>query len=243
MTKRVEEQLNYFKYEGDPVRLTTGTFLTVILSVLIIVMATFTELQFQHFIIPLDLIPKWSNYFTDNGVNTAGFMKFVKYIPQVPAIFFILGLLDRKYTIITLILYILLGFLGYPIFAMGGGWRYIFQYGVGYILSYIPAVFFSGMILNRDYHIKNVFKAVLTGVIIINIIGALVLLIIAFLRHENWLMIKNLLYSMSAFKFFYDILFSIIAVYCAFLAKTILWPVLTKVDDDKAKKGKKNIII
>ena len=227
MTKRVEEQLNYFIYEGEPVKFTIGTILTVALSILIIIMATFTELKFKHFIIPLDLFPKWSFYFTDNGINTAGFMKFVKYIPQVPAIFFILGLLDRKYTIITVILYILLGFIGYPIFAMGGGWRYIFQYGVGYILSYIPAVFFSGMILDRDYHIKNVLKSVLAGVIIINIIGALVLLIIAFLKHENWFMIKNLLYSMSGFKFLYDVVFSIIAVYCAFITKKILWIILS----------------
>ena len=227
MPKRIEEQLNYFKYEGEPVRFTIGTILMVILSILLIIMATFTELNFKHFIIPFDLLPKWGYYFTDNGINTEGFLKAVKYIPQVPAIFFILGLLDRKYTIITLVLYILLGFVGYPIFAMGGGWRYIFQYGVGYILSYIPAVFFSGMILDRDYNIKNVAKSVLAGVVIINIIGALVLLIIAFLRHENWFMIKNLLYSMSGFKFLYDIIFSIVAVYLAFLTKKVLWIVLS----------------
>lgn len=225
--KRIEEELNNLKYEGEPVKLTVGTILTVALSILIIIMATFTELNFRHFIIPFDLLTNWGYYFTDHGINSAGFLKAVKYIPQVPAIFFILGLLDRKFTIITLVLYIFLGFLGYPIFAMGGGWKYIFQYGVGYILSYIPAVFFSGMILDRDYEIKNVCKSVLAGVLIINIIGALVLLIIAFLRHENWFMIKNLLYSMSGFKFLYDIIFSIIAVYLAFITKKVLWIVLS----------------
>ena len=227
MTKRIEEQLNNFKYEGEPVKFTIGTILMIILSILLIIMATFTELNFKHFIIPFDLLPKWSFYFTDSGINTDGFLKSVKYIPQVPAIFFILGLLDRKCTIITLVLYIFLGFIGYPIFAMGGGWKYIFQYGVGYILSYIPAVFFSGMILDRDYEIKNVCKSVLAGVLIINIIGALVLLIIAFLRHENWFMIKNLLYSMSGFKFLYDIIFSIIAVYLAFITKRFVWIILS----------------
>jgi biotin transporter BioY len=134
-----------------------------------------------------------------------------------------LGLLDREFTLITVAIYILLGFIGYPIFAMGGGWHYIFQYGVGYIISYIPAVFFSGLILNRKYNIKNVFKAVLAGVIIINIIGALVLLIIACLKHESWFMIKNMLYSLSGFKFIYDIVFSIIAVYLALITKKLLW--------------------
>ena len=227
MTKRIQEQLNNFKYEGAPIKLTFGTMIVILLCILLIIMATFTELHFKHIYLPLDLIPKWGFYFTDNGINWSGFVKTVKYIPQVPAIFFILALLDRKFTLITIILYILLGFAGYPIFAMGGGWKYIFQYGVGYILSYLPAVFFSGTILNRNYEIKNVIRSVIAGVIIINIIGALVLLIIAGLRHESWLMIKNLLYSMSAFKFIYDIVFSIIAVYIAFFVKKFLWIVLS----------------
>ena len=229
MTKRIQEQLDYFKYDGGPVRFGVGTILVMILSVLLITMATFTEFEFKHFIIPMDLFPKWSYYFTDAGVNGDGFVKYVKYIPQVPAIFFILGLLDRKYTMITVCLYIVLGFSGYPIFAMGGGWRYIFQYGVGYIFSYIPAIFFAGMVMDRNYTVKNVVKSVLAGVLIINIIGGLILLIIAFLKHENWLMIKNLLYSMGGFKFFYDVVFSIIAVYLGMLVKRFLWPVLTRV--------------
>ena len=225
--KRLDE-LNHFKYNGQPVRFQLGTLLFMFFSVILIVMATFTELQFSHFIIPLDLFPKWSFYFTDNGVNWDCFFKSVKYIPQVPVIFFILGILDRKYTLFTILLYIVLGFAGYPIFAMGGGWKYIFQYGVGYILSYIPAVFFSGTILNRNYKFPNVFKAVLAGVIIINLIGALVLLLSACLRHENWFMIKNLLYSMTFFKFFYDVVFSIIALYFSLLVKRILWIVLSR---------------
>jgi biotin transporter BioY len=227
MTKRVEEQLNYFKYEGEPVRFRLGTLITIAASVLLIIVATFTELKFKHFIIPWDILTNWSNYFTDNGVNSHAFVKYVKYIPQVPVIFFILGLLDKKYSIITVLLYIILGFIGYPIFAMGGGWRYIFQYGVGYILSYVPALFFAGSILQRKYNFANVLKAVLTGVIIINVIGALVLLIIACLKHENGFMIKNLLYSMSGFKFFYDVLFSIIAIYVALIAKKFLWIILS----------------
>lgn len=227
MTKRIEEELSYFKYNGEPVRFRPGTLLVIILSLLLIIIATFTELNFKHCFIPLDLFPKWNFYFPESGINWAGFVKSVKYIPQVPVIFFILALLDRKFTLITILLYILLGFLGYPIFAMGGGWKYIFQYGVGYILSYIPAVFFSGQILNRNYKFYNIFRAVFAGVIIINLIGALVLLIIACLRHESWFMIKNLLYSMSGFKFIYDIVFSIIAVYLALLAKRILWIVIS----------------
>ena len=227
MTKRVEEQLNYFKYNGEPVRFRLGTLVTIGFSILLIIMATFTELHFKHFYIPLDIFSNWGNYFTDNGTNIAGFIKTVKYIPQVPVIFFILGKKEKKYSIITILLYMILGFAGYPIFAMGGGWKYIFQYGIGYIIAYIPALFFAGSILNRKYSFMNVFKAVLAGVIIINIIGALILLIIACLKHENGLMIRNLLYSMSGFKFFYDIFFSIIAIYLSVLAKRVFWIILS----------------
>ena len=227
MTKRIKDQLKYVQYNGEPVKFGLSTIILICLCVLLIVMATFTELHFKHWFIPLDLIPNWGNYFTDNGVNWDAFVKTVKYIPQVPVIFFILALLDRKFTLITIFLYIILGFAGYPIFAMGGGWKYIFQYGVGYILSYTPAVFFAGAILNRKYHIKNVIRSVIAGVVIFNIIGALILLIIACLKHDSWFMIKNLLYSMSVFKFIYDIVFSIIAVYLALFAKRFLWIVLS----------------
>ena len=227
MSKRIKEQLNDFKYNGEPVKFRLGTLILILLCVILIIMATFTELHFKHWYIPLDLIPNWSHYFTDSGTNWDLFVKTVKYIPQVPVIFFILALLDRKFTLITIFLYIILGFSGYPIFAMGGGWKYIFQYGVGYILSYIPAVFFAGAILNRKYNLKNVIRSVIAGVIVINIIGALVLLLIACVKHENWFMIKNLLYSMSAFKFIYDIIFSIIAVYLALFVKKLLWIIIS----------------
>lgn len=225
MSNKLEKEWNLFKYNGEPVRFRLGTIVLMVLCVLLIIIATFTELKFKHFYIPLDLFSKWNIYFND-GFNIDCFIKSVKYIPQVPIIFFILGLLDRKFTLITIILYIILGFSGYPIFAMGGGWRYIFQYGVGYILSYIPAVYFSGTILDRNYTLKNIFRSVVAGVIIINIIGALVLLLSACLRHDNWFMVKNLLYSMSVFKFFYDIVFSIIAVYLALFMKKLLWIVM-----------------
>ena len=227
MTKRVEEQLKYFKYDGEPVKFRLGTLILMALSILLIIMATFTELQFKHYYIPLDIFSNCESYFTPDGTNWSGFVKYVKYIPQVPVIFFILGLLDRKYSIITILLYMVLGFAGYPIFAMGGGLKYFLQYGVGYILAYLPAMFFAGTILNRKYNFSNILKAVLAGVIIINLIGALVLLIIACLKHENGLMIRNLLYSMSWFKFLYDVGFSILAIYLAVLTKRVFWIIMS----------------
>lgn len=227
MTRRIEKELNYFKYDGSPLKFRLGTLLVMISCIMLLIISTFTELHFKHIIIPFDIFSNWSTYFTDMGIYTEGFIKTVKYIPQIPVIFFILALLDRKFSMITILCYITLGFLGYPIFALGGGWRYITQYGVGYILSYIPALFFSGSILNRRYNFLTVLKAVFAGIIIINIIGALVLLIIACFKHENGFMIKNLLYSMSGFKFMYDLGFSILAIYLGLIVKKLLWIIMS----------------
>lgn len=226
MTKRFEEQLKPFRYNGQPVKFRLGTLMIIGFSVILIIMATFTELHFKHLYIPLDIFSNWGYYFSYDGVDSSEFIKSVRYIPQVPVIFFILGLLDKKYAIITVLLYITLGVAGYPIFAMGGGWRYIFQYGSGYILAYFPALYFAGSILNRRYNFANVLKSVIAGIIIINIIGILVLLIIACLRHENWSVIKNLLYSFSGFKFIYDIIFGVLAVYLSLGVKRIFWIIM-----------------
>ncbi len=227
MTKRVEKQLGYFKYSGEPVRFRLGTLLVIILAVQLLVVSAFTEINFKHLIFPLDIFSNWSFYFPDGDVNANGFVRHIQYIPQVPMLFFLLGLLDKKYSLITVGLYIIAGFIGYPIFSMGGGWKYIFQYGVGYILAYIPTIWVSGTILDRNFSFKNVVKSVLLGLVIINLIGGVVLLFIATLRHESWAIIKNLLYSLTGFKFVYDLIFSLIAVYLGLFVKRFLWIILS----------------
>lgn len=227
MTKRVEKQLGYFKYSGEPVRFRLGTLLVIILAVQLLVVSAFTEINFKHLIFPLDIFSNWSFYFPDGDVNASGFVRHIQYIPQVPMLFFLLGLLDKKYSLITVALYIIAGFIGYPIFSMGGGWKYIFQYGVGYILAYIPTIWVSGTILDRNFDFKNIVKSVLFGLVIINLIGGVVLLFIATLRHESWIIIKNLLYSLTGFKFVYDLIFSVIAVYLGLFVKRFLWIILS----------------
>jgi hypothetical protein len=67
----------------------------------------------------------------------------------------------------------------------------------------------------------------LFGLVVINVMGSLILLFIASLRHESWNVIKSLLYSMTGFKFIYDFVFSVIAIYLSQLAKRILWIILS----------------
>lgn len=227
MTKRIESQLNKFINNGEAAKFTLGTLVLMACCILLIIISTFTQLSFTHPIIPMDIFTNWGNYFTDSGVNWHGFLKHYKYIPQIPVIFFILSLLDRKYAILTITAYIVLGLVGYPIFALGGGWRYIFEYGFYYIIGYIPALFFAGSIIKGNYTFWNILKSVFVGVLVVHLIGCLGMVFIATLKHESTTAIFGWILTMSGMKMFYDMFFSAIAVYVGQFIKRILWIVMS----------------
>lgn len=226
MTKRIEAQLNKFINKGETARFTLGTLVLMTCCVLLIIITTFTQLSFTHPIIPIDIFTNWDKYFIADGVNWHGFLKHYKYIPQIPAIFFILSLLDRKYAMLTVTGYIILGLIGYPIFALGGGWRYIFEYGFYYIIGYIPALFFAGSIIKGNYSFVNILKSVFVGVLVVHIIGSLGMIFIATLKHESSTAILGWILTMSGMKMVYDMFFSVIAVWIGQIVKRLLWIVM-----------------
>lgn len=227
MTKRIEAQLNKFVNKGETAKFTLGTLVLMGFCILLIIISTFTQFSFTHPIVPADIFISWDKYFTPDGVNWQGFLKHYKYIPQIPVIFFILSLLDRKFSILTVFLYIVLGLVGYPIFALGGGWRYIFQYGFYYILGYIPALFFAGSIIKGNYSFINILKSVFVGVLVVHIIGSLGMIFIATLKHESSTSILGWILTMSGTKMLYDMFFSVIAVWVGQVTKRILWIVMS----------------
>ena len=52
MSKRVAKQLNSFKYKGEPIKITLGTLILICVCVLLLIMATFTQLTIMHPYIP-----------------------------------------------------------------------------------------------------------------------------------------------------------------------------------------------
>ena len=54
MTKRISKQLNSFKYNGEPIKITIGTLLLTAFCVLLLIMATFTQITFSHFLPPVN---------------------------------------------------------------------------------------------------------------------------------------------------------------------------------------------
>ena len=224
MTKRVERQLNSFKYNGEPIKITFGTIVITCFCILLIVMATFTQLTLTHFYLPSDTFTFISQNKTTEEMMSH-FSTTYKYIPQIPIIFFIVALLGRKFGILSVVIYIILG-LFFPIFALGGGISYLFEYGFGYILAFLPAIFFAGTLLKGKTDFLRIFLISVIGVIIIHLLGILYLLFIATLRHAPADFITSWITSQSGIQIFYDIFFSIVAVLCGRLARNLLWIVM-----------------
>ncbi len=117
----------------DSIRFSLGTLVLMLFCTFLLVVSTFISLDVFYPVIPTaqDGV---------NGLKLESFFKTFALIPQVPAVIFIGALLGRKFAITSIIFYILLGLFLLPVFALGGGITYFAQYGFGYILAYIPAV-------------------------------------------------------------------------------------------------------
>ena len=224
MTKRISKQLNSFKYKGEPIKITLGTLLLTCFCVILLIMATFTQFSFNHFYIPFDTISFLSKEPTDLEI-AQHFTKAYRYIPQIPAIFFIVALLGRKFGILAISLYIVLGMF-FPIFALGGGVRYLFEYGFGYILAFIPAIFFSGTLLKIKSDFFRIVLLSVLGVLAIHILGVLYMFFIATLRHTSMDLIIDLISSQSGVQIFYDMFFSIVAIYIGRLLRKMFWIIM-----------------
>ena len=224
MSKRVAKQINSFKYKGEPIRITLGTLVLTALCILLIIVATFTQITLKHPYFPLDTFSFLAQDVSDYEIMHH-FIKSYKYIPQIPTIFFIVALLGRKFGILSIIGYIILG-LFFPIFALGGGISYLFEYGFGYILAFIPAIFYAGTLLKSKPDLLRVCLIAVIGVLIIHILGILYMFFIATLRHAPMDMIMSWIATQSGVQIFYDIFFAILAIYLGKQVRKLLWIVL-----------------
>lgn len=222
MTKRLQPQLKKFKYENQPLRFNLGVLVLTGLCSFLIVIATFTQFSFHHFIIPLDAFSYIGADFKNPAV-AAHFVKYCRYIPQIPVIMFIIAFLGRKFGIASILLYIIVGLFFAPVFALGGGIKYVLQYSFGYILAYIPAAFFAGSILRNGLSYLNMAQASLVGVLTIHLIGIFYMLFISVLHRDNFSLILGWIYAQSFSKIMYDLLFGFLAMILAKFTKKLLW--------------------
>lgn len=196
------------KKEKKKIRIPLLNILLVLFCSFLLMVSTFVQFNITHYIIPFDI-------FSNNNLTKTDFLYTFSIIPQIPAVMFVVGLMGRRLGITSIVLYILIGLFCLPIFALGGGMRYVLEPGFGYIAAYIPAVFFAGSILKSGFSIRNMLKAVLIGVVTIHFIGIIYMLFIAALRHEGWEFIKGWVISQSLLKLAYDYILSLMALLVA----------------------------
>ncbi len=224
MAKRIEKQLKSFRYNGEPIKVTLGTLVLTCLCILLLIVATFTQVTLNHPFIPTDVIPFLNQNPNDSQV-IHHFTKTYRYIPQIPAVFFIVALLGRKFGIIAILGYITLGMF-FPIFALGGGITYLFEYGFGYILAYIPAIFLTGTLLKIKTDFLRIVLMGLVGVLSIHLIGVLYMLFISTLRHAPMELVWGWISSQSGVQIFYDVFFTVLGIYLGRWTRRLLWIVM-----------------
>ncbi len=97
------------------------------------------------------------------------------YVPLTLQTFFVLlsgHLLGPLYGAASQIAYLLLGLIGLPVFAEGGGLAYVFKPTFGYLVGYPLASFVAGMIVHRGALRPQVLPAVsLTRLIMANLLA------------------------------------------------------------------------
>ena len=86
MSKRIADQINSFKYKGEPIRITLGTLVMTALCVILLIVATFTQITVQHPYIPSDFLYFLGQEHTEAEI-IRHFVKSYDYIPQIPMIF------------------------------------------------------------------------------------------------------------------------------------------------------------
>ena len=209
--------INVPKRKYDDFRLTFGGgVLLVVLCAFLMIISTFYELNLTHFILP-------SDFFNGSAVFPKDYVYTYKIIPQIPAVMFTAAFLGRKYGMSSVILYLIGGLFIIPVFALGGGPKYILEYGFGYLLVYIPAVFFAGSIIKSGFSLRNIAQASIVGVFTIHIIGIFYMLFLAAIQHEGWIFIKSWILYQSGIKILYDFALSFVAMFIARYLKIILW--------------------
>jgi len=224
MSKRIADQINSFKYKGEPIRITLGTLVMTGLCVILLIIATFTQVTLKHPYLPMDFLTYMAQDVSDTDF-IRHFIKSYDYIPQIPVIFFIVALMGRKFGILAIIGYIILGMF-FPVFALGGGISYLFEYGFGYILAYLPAVFFAGTLLKGKTDYLKIPVIALLGVATIHLLGILYMLFISTLRHAPWELVTSWIISQSGVQVLYDLFFTILAIILGKQARKLFWIVM-----------------
>lgn len=80
-------------------------------------------------------------------------------------------LLGAKLGALSQLLYVVLGLVGVPIFAAGGGFGYIFNPTFGFLLGLIPTAWVIGKIAEKDRSVPRLLLACFAGLAVLYLVG------------------------------------------------------------------------
>ena len=88
-------------------------------------------------------------------------------------------LLGAGYGALSQLVYVLIGLVGVPIFALGGGFSYVLQPTFGFLLGLIPAAWVIGVLAKRPLKFWRTALAMLAGLAVLYAIGVPYMALIA----------------------------------------------------------------
>lgn len=186
-----------------------------------IIIATFSQVTFNVLSIPVDAIIHPISTFA--GHNLGDFIQSFQYIPQIAAVLFTGALLGPRLGLLAIGIYIFLGIIGLPVFAMGGGVKYVAQVGFGYILGYLIGAFIVGHLLLEKSGFLSTLKAGAISVTAIHLTGIVYLTSLLLINNEPFSLIVSWIWLLSGMQIFFDILISTAAIALAKPVRGFLW--------------------
>lgn len=193
------------KHKRRKIKIPMLNVVIILFCTLLLIASTFVNIEIRHYILPFGL-------FSSKDLTPDDFIYTFCLIPQIPTLMFICSMLGKRMALTSTIIYILIGLFVFPVFALGGGVRYIAQYGFGYILAYIPAILITGKFLENKYSFGNMAKAAISGVLTIHIIGIFYMIFIVLIKHSGLAFISGWINAQSGLKIVYDLIASFVLI-------------------------------
>ncbi len=225
MKKRIESQVKEIRTSNEKSKFSLGILALVSFCSFLIVIATFSKLSLFYYSISFDALFDRLAGVTYRSAPVVN-VNHYEYIPQIPVVVYVAALLGPIYASISVLIYIVLGLSFFPIFALGGGPKYILQYNFGYILAYLPAVILVAKSLKKKFSYRDSFKACFLAVLSVHVIGIMYSIIMGLIRREPYEFILDWIIAQSFSKMIYDFLFSFFAIIAAKVTKRLLWLIM-----------------
>ncbi|PIQ25525.1 hypothetical protein COW36_20995 [bacterium (Candidatus Blackallbacteria) CG17_big_fil_post_rev_8_21_14_2_50_48_46] len=120
-------------------------FLGVALFITLLIMATFVHLRMPYFSLVPPQLPDAEPWFNTSWLYVGSYTSNLQLMVVMACVL----ILSTPLATFTLLVYLLLGLTGLPIYYQGGGIAYLSQPTTGYLISLLPSAWFCALLLRR----------------------------------------------------------------------------------------------